>query len=163
MEYTCRLTPIKSGLAMGKIIAIRMGRKLLIKCNLVENVKSLGPMLVLCATLMSGCVIWHDNTLASHQDSEMLTFQTTGAGLLPGMCGFYTGKTTETDAVIMLHGVKDRYLANDFEIIGRTNNLGDKTGYIEVNRKAKTVRIEVYFQGHPFELNGYHHYNLADT
>ena len=127
------------------------------------NMKSLGLILMLCATLMSGCVIWHENTLATYPNSQTLTFRTSGAGLLPGMCGFYTGKTTETDAVIMLHGVKDRYLENDFEIIGTSKSLGDKTGYIEVNRKAKTVRIEVYFQGKRFELNGYHHYKLGDT
>jgi len=80
------------------------------------------------------------------------------------MCGFYTGKATQTDAVIKLHGVKDRYSENDFEILGSSGNLWygteDKKGYIAVDRKSKTVRIRVYIEGKRFDLNGRYHYKL---
>jgi len=124
-------------------------------------------LLIICSPLVSGCVFWHTNTLASDEDPQTLTLRTSGAGLLPGICGFYTGKATQTDAVIMLHGVKDRYSPNEFEILGSSGDLWsgseDKQGYIAVYRKSKTVHIKVYIKGKRFDLNGYHHYRSQTT
>src|SRR6266511_1448485 len=131
------------------------------------NMKRFGLLLLICSPLVNGCVIWHGNTLASNQAPQTLTLRTSGAGRLPGICGFYPGKATQTDAVIKLHGVKDRYLENEFEILGSSGSVWfgteDQKGYIEVNRKSKTVRIKVYIKGKRFDLNGYHHYKLGDT
>src|SRR5438874_2070335 len=116
--------------------------------------KRFGLLLVICSPLLSGCVFWHTNTLASDDDPQRLTLRTSGAGLLPGICGFYTGRATQTDAVIMLHGVKDRYSPSEFEILGSSGQLWyrteDKQGYIAVDRKSKTVGIKVYIKGKRF-------------
>jgi hypothetical protein len=108
-------------------------------------------------------VIWHSNTLASAEDPQTLTLRTSGAGLLLGMCGLYTGKATETDAVIKLHGVKDRYSVSDFEILGSSGDLWsgiDDQSYIALDKSSKTVRIKIYIKGKRSELNGRHHYKL---
>ena len=128
--------------------------------------KRFGLLLLICSPVVSGCVIWHTNTLAPAEDPQTLTLRTSGAGLLPGMCGFYTGKTTETDAVIKLYGIKDRYSVTDFEILGSSGDLWsgiEDKSYIAVDRNSKTVRIKVYIKAKSSELNGRHHYKLRDS
>lgn len=134
--------------------------------QVLKNMKPLGLLLLIFSPLMTGCVIWHPNTLASAEDPQTLTLRTSGAGLLPGICGFYTGKATETDAQIKLHGIKDHYSASDFEILGSSGDpwsgIDDKS-FIALDRNSKTVRIKVYIKGKRSELNGRHHYKLQSS
>ncbi len=129
--------------------------------------KRLAILLLTCLPALNACVIWHPNTFATDEDSQTLTLKTSGAGLLPGICGFYTGCATQTDAVIKLYGLKERYSESDFEIRGSSGNVWygteDKKGYIIVDRKSKTVLIKVYVKGKRFELNGHHRYKTESS
>ena len=111
---------------------------------------------------LNGCVIWHSRTLTTIHDDTYLEFTTTGAGLLPGMCGFYFGKTTETSGIIVLHGTKEKYTETDFEILNadgtRRGKSEQTTGTITIERRKKIVHIDVRMRGEPFELNGRHRY-----
>jgi hypothetical protein len=118
------------------------------------------------ALLAGGCVMWHGNTLESDGATETLTFTTSGVGLIPGPCTWNWGKATQTDAYVVLRGVKDNYTESEFEILcgagTRWNGYHneDMSGRIAIDRKKQTVTISVQIQGKPFDYNGRHRFKM---
>jgi hypothetical protein len=128
--------------------------------------KHLPFILTACLVGLSGCVFWRSASLTSNDDSPTLTLELNAAGVvLTGPCmAPWVGKFKDPEYVIKLNGVKERYSASEFEITDsfqRTwKGSEEMNGLIFVDRNSRTVFIDVFLKGKPFERNGRHHYKI---
>jgi hypothetical protein len=117
-----------------------------------------------CALLGNGCMIRHYATLeTAGSEYELIALNSTASGLLPGICGFFVGRVTEKEGVIQLHSHKEKYRANEFEIVDADGRVLDSEklddSYVVMDRKHRRLKICINLPEGKFDLNGRRSYH----
>ena len=116
---------------------------------------------------LSGCVIWHPNSLTRSDTTQEVRLRTYTEGFLPGHSGFSWKREGGTDLVVRLRGIKEKYSETEFDILNSAEvaieGNDDKRGFVSIDRTSRTILIKVYLKGSPFEFNGRHAYTVPNT
>ena len=96
---------------------------------------------------LSGCMIWHPNTLTRDDSTQTVRLKTYAEGLLPAHNGFNWKKEGGTDVVIRLRGIKEKYSETEFDILNSAEVViegnDNKRGFVSIDRNSRTILIKV--------------------